>query len=536
MPASTPISSGIRRYKGEWTPRQVTHLLRRTMFGARKEDVDYFLRRSPKKAVRELLKDEQPPPPSPVNNYNDDKYTDPEIAVGTDWTVATKYDGMNNYRRRNSFKSWWFGLMLGQDRSLREKMVLFWHNHFVTESNTVDNAFFCYRYNVLLRQHALGNFRTLVRAVTAEPAMLRYLNGYASTKKAPDENYGRELQELFTMGKGPDSHYTESDVKAAARVLTGYTLNYKTYTTSYDPNRHDTGDKQFSPFYDNHVIRGMKGKEAEGEIDQLIELLFSREEVSKFICRKLYRFFVYHTIDEVTEQQVIAPLAKLFRRKDYEIRPVLEALLMSRHFFDAGNYGGMIKSPLDFTVGCCREFHVALPAASDYIDQYGFWEQLRNQAAGMQQNIGDPPNVAGWQAYYQSPEYDKLWISSDTLPKRNQFSDRMINNGFARNAKKIGIDVLAFAAGLSDPGNANHLIADSVRALYAVDLSAEELSFIKTSILLSGLVGMSSDHYWTNAWQACQGDPDDIANRTLVTNKLKNLYRHLLDLPEYQLL
>ena len=536
MPAPSPVSSGIRRYKGDWTPVQVAHLLRRTLFGARKEDVAYFLKRSPKKAVRELLRDGSSAPPPPVNNYNDDKYTDPDIPIGTDWTVAAKYDGMNNYRRRNSFKSWWLGLMLNQDRTLREKMVLFWHNHFVTESNTVDNAFFCYRYNTLLRQYALGNFRTLVRAVTAEPAMLRYLNGYASTKKAPDENYGRELQELFTVGKGPDSHYTESDVKAAARVLTGYTLNYKTFTTSYDPNRHDNGDKQFSAFYGNQVIRGMKGKEAEGEVDQLIDLLFSREEVSKFICRKLYRFFVYHAIDDVTEEQVIVPLAKLFRKKDYEIRPVLEELLTSRHFFDAANYGGMIKSPVDLIVGCCREFHVTLPANSEYLDQYGFWEQLRNQAAGMQQNIGDPPNVAGWQAYYQSPEYDKLWISSDTLPKRNQFSDRMINNGFARNGKNIGIDVLAFATSLPDPGNADRLIVDSVRALYAVPLPPEELTFIKTSILLSGLVGMNSDHYWTSAWQAYTSNPDDKAARTQVTNKLKNLYRHLLRLPEYQLI
>jgi uncharacterized protein (DUF1800 family) len=128
------------------------------------------------------------------------------------------------------------------------KMVLFWHNHFVTETNTVDNALFCYRYNALLREHALGNFRQLVKAMTIEPAMLRYLNGYANTKKAPDENYGRELQELFTVGKGPGSHYTESDVKAAARVLTGYTVNYKTYTSSFDPNRHDEGDKSFRLF------------------------------------------------------------------------------------------------------------------------------------------------------------------------------------------------------------------------------------------------------------------------------------------------
>jgi len=237
------VTSGIRRYKGEWTETQVAHLLRRTMFGAARADVEYFLKHSPKKAVRQLLHTENALPGPPINNYNDDKYTDPEIATGADWTVSLKYDGMNNYRRRNSFKSWWLGLMLNQDRSLREKMVLFWHNHFVTETGNVDNALFCYSYNALLRQHALGNFRELTRAITTEPAMLRYLNGYANTKKAPDENYGRELQELFTVGKGPGSHYTEADVKAAARVLTGYTVNYKTYSSSFDHNRHDETDK-----------------------------------------------------------------------------------------------------------------------------------------------------------------------------------------------------------------------------------------------------------------------------------------------------
>jgi len=533
---ATPVLSGLRRYKGKWQKPQVAHLLRRTLFGAKSEDVVYFSGRSLKKTVRELIEKEYPLPPPPINAYNDDKYTDGEIAAGADWTVSVKYDGMNNFRRKNSFKSWWFGLMVGQERSIREKMVLFWHNHFVTETNTVDNAFFCYRYNVLLRQHALGNFKELVKAMTIEPAMLRYLNGYANTKKAPDENYGRELQELFTVGKGPDSHYTETDVKAAARVLTGYTLNYKTYTASFDARRHDEGDKQFSAFYGNQVIKGVKGAGATAEVDQLIDMIFAREEVSKFICRKLYRFFVYHAIDEDTEKSVIVPLAELFRKKDYAITPVLEALLSSRHFFDQANYGAMIKSPVDLTVGLCREFGVALPGAEEYMDQYGFWEQLRNQAAGLQQNIGDPPNVAGWQAYYQEPEYDKLWISSDTLPRRNQLTDRMISYGFGRNGKKIGIDVVAFAQKLAHPEDPDQLIGEAVSALYSVQLPAEDLQLIKTSILLSGLTGMASDHYWTNAWANLQQKPDDKANRSLVTNKLKALFKYLMDKPEYQLM
>jgi uncharacterized protein (DUF1800 family) len=530
------LTSGIKKEKGKLDAGQAAHLLKRTLFGAKSEDIAHFTGKSPKKAVKELIYARYELPGPPLNNYDDDKYTDPEILAGQTWTVSLKYDGMNNGRRRNSYKSWWFGLMINQERSIREKMVLFWHNHFVTESNTVDNALFCYQYNTVLRKYALGNFRDMVKAITLEPAMLRYLNGYASSKKAPDENYGRELQELFTIGKGPGSHYTEGDVKAAARVLTGNTINYKTLSWSYDPNRHDETDKQFSAFYDNRLIMGRKGMEGEQELDELLDMIFSREEVSRFICRKLYRFFVYHTIDDTTEQNVIGPLAALFRKKKYEIAPVLEELIGSQHFFDPANYGSMIKSPVDFTVGLCREFNITFPDASDYVDQYGFWEQVRNQAAALQQNIGDPPNVAGWQAYYQQPEFDKLWISSDTLPKRNQFTDRMINGGFGRNGKKIIIDPLAFASGLSRPEDPDILIGDSVRALYRIELPVETLQFIKTNILLSGLVGMASDHYWTMAWQSYQGKPDDKSNKNIVTTRLKSLYKYLMNLPEYQLM
>jgi uncharacterized protein (DUF1800 family) len=536
MANPAPVGSGIKRYKGRLEFVQTAHLLKRTLFGATKGDHDTFHKKPVKKAVRALIYSEFPLPDPPINNYNDLNYTDPEIPAGSTWVVSRKYDGMNNGRRRNSFKSWWFGLMVAQDLSIREKMVLFWHNHFVTETNTVDNALFCYNYNVLLRQHALGNFKELVSAITTDPAMLRYLNGYASTKKAPDENYGRELQELFTVGKGAGSHYAEADVKAAARVLTGYTVSYKTFSSSFDPNRHDQSDKQFSAFYDNHVIRGKKGNEGRQELDELLDMIFSQEEVSHFICRKLYRFFVYHTIDEATEKNLIQPLAALFRKKGYEVRPVLEALFCSRHFFDAANVGSMIKSPVDFTVGLCREFNLTFPDANDCEEQYGLWEQVRNQAAGLQQNIGDPPNVAGWQAYYQEPEYDKLWISSDTLPKRNQFTDRMINGGFGRNGKKVQIDPVAFAAGLPNPENPDQLIIDSVRALYSVEIPPEELQFIKTNILLSGLVGMASDHYWTKAWSSFRDNPEDKANKNIVTAKLKLLYRHLMNLPEYQLM
>jgi uncharacterized protein (DUF1800 family) len=141
------------------------------------------------------------------------------VPPGGVWVNAPYGDGTINSRRITSFKSWWTGQMLTQQVSLREKMVLFWHNHFSTQTATVSDSRYIYKHNNLLRTMAFGNFKELVKQITIDPAMLRYLNGYASSKTAPDENYARELQELFTMGKGPNSKYTESDVKAAARLL-----------------------------------------------------------------------------------------------------------------------------------------------------------------------------------------------------------------------------------------------------------------------------------------------------------------------------
>ena len=529
------LATGLKRYKGKWNEPAVTHLLRRTMFGARKEDIDHFQRQSLKKTIKHLLNTEEPQPLAPVNNYNDDKYTDEEIQPGQTWVNSLTVNGMNNYRRINSLKAWWIGQMINQQPTLREKMVLFWHNHFATETNTIGNAIYNYRHNILLRQYALGNFKELVKAITIDAAMLRYLNGYVNTKKAPDENYGRELQELFTIGKGPDSHYTEEDVKAAARVLTGYTINGKTLQVAFDPKRHDEGNKQFSAFYGNHVIEGKKGDEGAKELDDLLDMIFAQEEVSRFICRKLYRFFVYHTIDATTEQQVIIPLAAVFRKAHYDIKPVLETLLKSEHFFDAGNRGSMIKSPVDFTVGLCREFNVSFPVTTDYAGSYNLWEIIRYQANILQQNIGDPPNVAGWQAYYQEPQYDKLWISSDTLPRRNQFTDRMVSDGLTRNNKKIMIDPVAFAARMAHPEDPDELIRESIRLLLPVELPEDSIPAIKTSILLSGLTGMQSDHYWTNAWTAYQANPNDKANQKIVVSKLKALYKFLMNQPEYQL-
>lgn len=521
--------SGLRKSPPQLQNAEIHHLLKRTLFGIKQKDLALINGKSLTEAL-DLLLSPSPAPLPPVNNYNDANFTDPNVPAGQTWVKAA-YDGNANGRRITSFKSWWVGLMLNQETSIHEKMVLFWHNHFATETIDINDARYIFKHNALLREYALGNFKQLVKEVTLDPAMLRYLNGYLNNKNSPDENYARELQELFTLGKGPKSNFTESDVKAAAKVLTGYTLNATTISSSFDPNRHDSSNKQFSSFYNNTVINGQTGINGALETDQLLNMIFMQEEVALYICRRLYRFFVYYEIDESTETNVIVPLAKVFRDSNYEIKPVLKTLFSSEHFFDPLNRACMIKSPVDLCIGLCREFNIQFPPATDYVNQYYMHDYIRTQASNMQQNIGDPPSVAGWSAYYQEPQFHELWINADTLPRRSQFSDIMIGNGYTRNGKKINIDILSFVDTLSEPADPNKLINDSLGIIFSIEVTQSVKDFLK-SILLSG---QSTDSYWTAAWVTYKNNTSIVANRTIVLTRLQAMFKYLMNLPEYQL-
>ncbi|QQL48818.1 DUF1800 domain-containing protein [Mucilaginibacter ginkgonis] len=509
---------------------ELIHLLNRTTFGVSRSDINALSGKNLNQVVATLFTQPAVPAP-PVNGYNDANYTDANVPAGTTWVNAPYTDGTANSRRLASFKAWWMGLMINQNSSILEKMVLFWHNHFATQTSTVDDARFVYKHNALLRQYALGNFKDFVKQITLDPAMLKYLNGYVNVKSAPDENYGRELQELFTVGKGPNSKYTEDDVKAAAKVLTGYTINTTLISSSFDATRHDATNKTFSAFYGNTVITGKTGANGSTELDDLINMIFKNNEVALFICRKLYRYFVYYNIDAATEANVIVPLADIFRKNNYEIKPVLQALFTSDYFYADAAKGCVIKDPVNLVAGMMREFNVTLPGDADYVNQYYMLTYLQTIASNIGQSIGDPPNVSGWPAYYQVPEYHELWINSDTLPKRNQFTDTLIGNGYTRNGKKLVIDTVAYTASLPTPADPNLLITDMLAQLYQVTVSQETIDFLK-GILLSGQI---SDHYWTDAWNALKANPTDAANLKVITTRLQTLYKYIMDLPEYQL-
>ena len=529
------ITSGINPYAGPWTENEIIHLLKRTMFGAKKADVDYFRTRTVSQAVDELLNPTAPQPSPPLKEYatsGNATTPDTNITQGTTWINDINNDGTVQNQRVNSYRKWWTGVMINQDRSIREKMQLFWVNHFGNEVSNVGFGNWAYNQHTLLRQYSLGNFKQMTDAITKDVMMLRYLNGYLNIASAPDENYGRELMELFTVGKGPGSQYTENDVKEAAKVLTGWQINNTTYTSTFNSNRHSSVNKTFSAFYNSTVITGRTGATAgQLELTDFLNMIFATQECAKFICRKLYRFFVYYSIDAVTETNVITPLADIFRTGNYEIKPVLAALFKSEHFFDVLNQNCFIKNPVDHVIGSLREMNTVFPVQTDWDTNYGMWNFFLSTMTNTGLSLHDPPNVSGLPAYYQEPSFHEIWINADSLPKRNQFTDTMVNTGYSRNGQRVQFNLVAYVQQFSNPGNPSDLIDDALKFIFRNQLSYESKKTIKTQILLSN---QQWDYYWTNAWMAYIASPT-TANLNVVNTRLKSLFQYFFNLAEYQL-
>jgi uncharacterized protein (DUF1800 family) len=535
---SSPLVEGLQEYTGVWQTQQVVHLLKRTLFGVSPVDVNYFKNRSMQQAVDEILQPTPAPTTAPLNNYNVNGYVDAtgvqpwQTWVNTGTSVADKE---LNERRIASFATWWAGQAIQPSRSIHEKLTAFWHNHFAIDVRVnpdTTKARFWYNHYLTLRQHSLANFKTLVKAITIDPAMLFFLNGESNSKTSPNENYARELQELYTAGKGPNSKYTEDDVKAAALILTGHTVNPTTFTYYFDAGKHNGDNKEFSAFYGNKIITGYTGAAGATELDELLTMIFTQPEVANHICRKIYRNFVYYKIDAETEQKIIAPLAQIFSANNFNIVPVLSALFKSKHFFDMAYAGAcIIKQPLDFVIGLLHEFNVTLPNTNNAEATYAAWGTIQAEARDMQQELGAIPEVAGWYATYQAPAYHELWINTATYTRRTIFTDRMIADGITQNGNTLVIDAVAFASQLAIPANPDALINQSLEVLLRYPISASAKEFIKRSILLSG---QYQDYYWTDAWNTYTANPSAV-NKAVVETRLKSLYKYIMNLPEYHL-
>jgi uncharacterized protein (DUF1800 family) len=291
------------------------------------------------------------------------------------------------------------------------------------------------------------------------------------------------------------------------------------------------------------VIAGQTGTAGANELDALLTMIFAKStEISRYICRRLYRFFVYYDIDANVEANVIVPLAQTFVANNWNIKPVLEQLFKSQHFFDMANRGVYIKSPFDLVAGTLNSFNVNTTDANiEY--QYRIWARYNDTSAGgMEQRMGSIPNVSGWNAYYQTPAYHQYWINSNTAQKRFSFVREMINthtisgvfNPGTTTSRRFGIDTVAFAQqfGNTIASDPNALTATCLKYLLPVDLSQAQKDALKGRTLL---YQQTTDSYWTTAWNTYVASPT-AANRKVVEDRLKNLILEIIQLAEYQLI
>ena len=517
-------SSGLEPYAGEWGPLQAAHLLKRCSFGIKESEVQQLLSLGMNNAV-DLLTAPNPNQVLPVNDYYEYE-EDPHAAPGETW-VNKPHGEEAEFLRVISLKNWILQSYLKSSLSIHEKMVFFWHNLIPTQFFQIEFANLSYAYYKILDNNALGNFRDIIKQITVDPSMLHYLNGAYNVKEAPDENYARELQELFTVGKGPNSNYTEQDVFEAARILTGWAIDVEAAffdgeaVSYFEDVHHDEGDKTFSSFYGNKVITGRSGQAGMEETDELIQMILDTNEAALYICRRLYNFFVYHAIDENVETNIIEPLAEIFRSNDYDILPVVQALLKSEHFYDVANVGAYVKNPLDHTLAMMRAFDI--PLQENPTERFDFLYQIYYFMHEIGLGIGDPPSVSGWQAYYQQPNYDKIWINADTLINRVQVQDYFVF---------VLMDLPQFVSNFSDPGDPNQLITDCNFLFQGITLDENVRNNLKANLL----AGQQTDDYWTNAWIRYQNNPEDEGYRSAVEIRLRLLFRQFLQLAEFQLM
>ncbi len=522
---------GLDPYTGPWELAQVRHLLNRTLIGCTQAQINTAKNMTMSAAVNMILTVPATAPAPPRYNYYNEG-TDPDCVLGGTWVNAKSSPTFDNFRYA-SLKDWWLQQMIEQGISIQEKMTLFLHN--MTAIRYTDTLLpqYAYQYNALLRKNAVGNYKTYIKDLTINEAMLVFLSGYKNQKSAPDENYARELQELFTVGKGPDSKYTEEDVKQAARVLTGFNIELVNYTYKFNATLHDTGNKQFSAFYGNKVITGKAGAAGEDELTELVNMIFDTNEVAKHVVRALYRWFVYYVIDDEVESTIIAPLANLFKSGGYELKPVLDKLLKSEHFYDSYNMGCVIKNPIEYVVGMVKNLNVSLPDSSDIGKQYYALRALNQFNYLLGQDPGDPPNVAGWEAYRLTPIYHEAWINSVTVSYRNQYFELLLApNGFKYKTITLKVDYLNFTQTVPDAGDPNKLISNLSDKCFNSTLSATQLAGLKT-ILLSGQM---QDHYWTDAWNNYVNNQGNASYKQIVDQRLYSFYRYFLSLAESQLI
>lgn len=368
------------------TLEEARHLLGRAGFTARPAEIDTYRTLDIQSAVERLLASHRGEPALALPDWIED-WRPPRKGQRS----KSEKEALRKKLRGQalSMKAWWMAEMIQTPAPLTEVMTLFWHNHFTSGLRKVKAPALLWRQNLLLRRHAIGNFGELLRAMARDPAMLLYLDNARSRAAAPNENFARELLELFTLGEG---HYGEADIKEVARAFTGWSLDRQSGTFMKRPRWHDDGLKR---------ILGRRGR---FDGDDVIDILLDHPATARHVVTKLWLSFVSETPDP----DEVMRLAALFRQADYEIKPLLAALFVSDHFWARENRARLVKSPVDLIVGTLRLFDIAPPKT----------ERLAMITRRLGQDLFDPPNVKGWPG-------GTAWITSDTLLLRQQIMARL---------------------------------------------------------------------------------------------------------------
>jgi len=387
--------TALRPYDGPWDDRLAAHLLRRAGFSGTPDEIVRYAAMSPHDAAESLIHFPDTPsmPPPSLTAYPDYR----AIAMANKGLDDMAKREANRARRRAAVEDivalqmWWLNRMLATAAPLQEKMTFVLHGHFTTaaiEKGVWPNLVLAQ--NQLFRQYALGNLRDLTLAVSKDPAMLLYLDNAENNKSHPNENYARELMELFTLGIG---NYSEEDIRQSARAFTGWTIDRQTGEFTFNPRTHDDGTKTFLSRTGNF------------DGSDIVDIIYQQRAAETFWATTLLSAFVY----DDPEPELVNEFANVISRNKFELAPSMSVLLRSNVFYSQRAYRALVKSPVEFVVGAHKQL-----AIDTIVD--GTPAALR----GMGQVLFYPPNVAGWPG-------GANWLTSQMLIARENFIAKMVN-------------------------------------------------------------------------------------------------------------
>ena len=426
------LANALAPYRGPWTAREAAHLLRRAGFGGSPADVARLASASMNAAVDGLVHfpDASALPTTPELAPDSRLALRQALRAGVTrddaaFRALRKQIAQDHRRDIIAMQTWFLDRMIASPAPLQEKMTLFWHGHFTSSYEKGILASALVAQNNLFRSNALGNVRELTLAVSRDPAMLRYLDNAQNVKAHPNENYARELMELFTLGIG---NYTETDVRESARAFTGWTIDPQEDTFIDAPRRHDDASKTFL------------GRTGNFDGRDIVEIIFEQPAAAHWFAQKLLNFFVYND----PEPGLVDAVAALIRKNDFTLAPVVSTIFRSNVFYGARAYRALVKSPVQFVVGSYQLFGVP---------------QVEPIALAALQRMGQllflPPNVKGWDG-------GSAWLNSQSMLTRANFAS-------ALTAKMSGASWMT-AAGR--PGDAAGVARTLVHAILQGDVSA----------------------------------------------------------------